>query len=382
MSHDIMRNVNDEVMAVFARGTGATKNVWHASFTGAQVLDIDSLSVDDIPVRLLPKIRLVTPLDPETGEECSGLSIIKADGFARRFGQAGGLKRTSWTPAQPAKVLEALLPLREAGAEIAGVFWLEPGRLYIEGMLPDDSVWGDDPHEVRFSAILDYSGLGCDRLAVYLTRIVCANTSRIALYEANKKGSVLKIRHSANVEDQWSIDAPEFLSDYSARVKEHQTKLQTLNSHKLRPQDWSSFFTDYLGGPLEKDASKRAQTQRAYQMEALEKAWKEERENAEKTNIDPDSARVGYEAITNVLNHGAKVTTPKGVEWKPVLNAARNDTARMFNVAIGSHTDKAMQCALAEVGLDRASMALRVPEPAEPAVETVGLVDDIFSAIG
>ena len=354
MSHEIMMDTNGNALAIFARGTGKVQTVWHQAMTACAVLDADTLRPSDIPDRILPDIRLVTPIDPETFDELTGLSIIKANGIPGRLGQAGGHKRTSWTPAQPKNVAQTLAKLTDIGAEFAGAFWLNPGRLYLEGKLPTDATWGGDPHEVRFCAILDYTGAGCDRLAVYLTRIVCANTSRIALYEANKgkrskesgKGGILSIRHSAGVEDAWELDAPAFLADYSDKVKAHIGKLETLNARTMDKTEWADFFIGFLGGEMEADASKRVATRREREMAALRAAWVRERENARNVGINPDSLRVGYEAITNVMNHGAMVDTPKGEEWRPVLNGARNATARVHNLTVGATTDKALNYAL------------------------------------
>lgn len=348
MSHDIMMDANGNALAIFARGTGKVQSVWHQAMTRCAVLDTDSLALADIPSRILPTIKLMAPIDPETFDPVPGLSLIKAEGFTGRLGHAGGHKRTAWTPAQPEHVASVLMErLRGAGAEFAGAFWLAPGRLYLEGKLPSDAQWNGDTHEVRFSAICDYTGSGCDRLAVYLTRIVCANTSRIALYEANKAGSILRIRHSADVADHWELDAPAFLADYSDKVKAHIGKLDILNARTMDKAEWSDFFIGFLGGEMEADASKRAVTRRERELSALRSAWVTERENARKVGINPNSLRVGYEAITNVMNHGATVETSKGREWRPLLNGARNLTARVHALTVGNRTDKAMAAALA-----------------------------------
>lgn len=347
MSHEIMFDELGIALALFARGTGRTKSIWHAAMTQCTVLETDTIDPAMVPERLTPRIYTICPLDPETLDPCTGLSLIKAEGFADRLGQAGGHKRTSWTPAQPREALEALATLATVGATLEGVFWLNPGRFYLEGALPSDADFGRDAHDVRWCAILDFTGAGCDRIIVSLTRVVCANTSRVAVYSAGKSGSIFSIRHSANIATRWEIDAPAFLGDYSAKVAEHAAKLQTLNEQRATPAGLSAYFLTVLGGELAEDAPSKVKTRRDWELTALKSAYQAERVNAATVGISPDSMRVAYEAVTNLQNHGGKVETAKGIEWRPLLNGSRSETGRALNLASGDITSKALALALA-----------------------------------
>lgn len=349
MSHEIMTDTLGVALALFACGTGRTQSIWHRSITQCTVFDVDTLDPDTIPERLIPNVYTICPIDPETLDPCEGLSIIKAKGFAGRLGQAGGHKRTSWTPAQPREALAALSSLSSVGATLEGVFWLNPGRFYLEGALPSDAtLFGRDAHDVRWCAILDFTGAGCDRIIVTLTRVVCANTSRVAVYSAGKAGSIFSIRHSKNIAQRWEIDAPAFLGDYSARVAEHAAKLQTLNTLAATPQGLAGYFEAVLGGPVDADAASKVKTRREWESTALMAAHAEERANAVKVGINPDSMRVAYEAVTNLQNHGRNVTLANGeTAWRPLLNGSRSDTGRAVALASGAMTGDALVLALA-----------------------------------
>lgn len=347
MSHEIMFDTLGKALALFATGTGRTPSIWHRSITKCTVIDAPTLDPDTIPERLIPEIYTMTPIDPETLDPCTGLSIIKARGFADRLGQAGGHKRTSWTAAQPREALKALAGLASVGATLEGVFWLNPGRLYLEGALPSDAtLFGRDAHDVRWCAILDFTGAGCDRLIVTLTRVVCANTSRVAVYSANATGSIFRIRHSKNIAQRWEIDAPAFLGDYSAKVREHAAKLRTLNETAATAPGLAAYFETVLGGPVDAEAAAKVKTRRVWELNALKVAYEAERANADAVGINADSMRVAYEAVTHVQNHGGKVDTAKGRQWRPLLNASRNDAARALNLTSGDITSKALALAL------------------------------------
>ena len=349
MSHEIMFDQLGIALALFATGTGRTQSIWHRAMTKCTIIDAPTLDPETIPERLTPEVYTVCPIDPETFDPCQGLSIIKAKGFAERLGQAGGHKRTSWTPAQPREALKALSGLADVGATLEGVFWLVPGRFYLEGALPSDaSLFGADAHDVRWCAILDFTGAGCDRIIVSLTRVVCANTSRVAVYSAGKSGSIFRIRHSKNIAQRWEIDAPAFLGDYSAKVAEHAAKLAMLNATAATAAGMASYFEAVLGGPVDADAASKVKTRRQWETTALKAAYAEERANAAKVGIDPDSMRVAYEAVTNLQNHGRKVTLANGeTAWRPLLNGARTDTGRAVALASGAMTGNALALALA-----------------------------------
>lgn len=364
--HEIMTDATGLPLALFARGAGRTQSIWHQAITGSPVLDQHELDPVEVPGRLVPEIYLLNPLDPETLDPCKGLSIIKARGFPGRLGSAGGAKRTSWTPCQPVKALESIATLRAAGARIEGVFWLNPGRMVIEGALPSDaSLWGRDAHDARFAAILDFTGGGTDKLAVSMTRTVCANTEAVALYSAKSGGSLFKIRHSANIETRYEVDVPAFLADYSAKIRDHATTKRALAEAKLIPDATASVvdrikaadavFEAMLGGPLDLDAARKVNTRRIREMNALRQAYMVERQNAVTTGLDPDSVRIAYEAYTNVTSHGGTFTEKKAGQdvdqWRPFLNSARSDTGRAMALVDGSATGGALKAALAFAGI-------------------------------
>ena len=354
MAHEIKFFEDKTPAALFAEGTGRVKSVWHQSITGSPLLPDENHDPEMIPERLTPNVYLLNPLDPETLDPCEGLSIIKASGFPGRLGVAGGHKRTSWQCAQPRDILKAMQGLVEHGATVEGVFWLEPGRFYVEGALPVDEttrgIFGRDAHDVRWCAVADMTGGGRDFLMVSVTRVVCANTSAVAKYDANKRGSMLRIGHSKGVEDRWRLDAPAFLADYSGRLREHAEKLDALNHRKVTGATLAEYFAAVIGGD-EPEAEGRALTLYRRKLTGLRLAWEREREHARSLGIDPDSARVAYEAVTNLANHGAKVTDAdpdKGEDgWRSPLNTARTDTGRALALADGSISTRALALAMA-----------------------------------
>lgn len=354
------------VLGLFARGrVGArTPSLWWSPDAGTDLLQ-DGISIDPKDPgldRLLPTIRLVTPMDPETFTEATGLALIKADGFEGRLGHCGGRKRVNWTPAQPRDAFNSLANLVQIGATLEGVFWLEDKRLCIEGALPSDAtLFGQDAHDVRFCAILDFSGGGADKILVSLTRGVCTNTVGAAEYSAKAGGNIFTIRHSKTIQKSWEVNAPAFLADYSAKVGEYAARIQSLNERKLvldptateaeRVKAADAVFLAMLGGALDKDAATRVNTRRNRELNALRRAYKVERLNAQATGFDPDSVRVAYEAYTNVANHGGTFTEKKAgldVEsWRPYLNGARTDAGRTMALVSGAATSGAMSSALA-----------------------------------
>ena len=351
MSHEIMMDSAGLALALFARGTGNVQSIWHQSMTGSPVLDQPSLEPGDVGERLTPEVYLLNPLDPETLDPCKGLSIIKARGFAGRLGIAGGHKRTSWQCAQPRDILASLFELRSLGATIEGTFWLDPGRFYVEGALPVDDatrkLFGQDAHDVRFCAVADLTGGGRDFIMVSVTRVVCANTSAVAKYEANKRGSMLRIGHSKGVADRWRLDAPSFLADYSDKLKGHALKLDALNSKRIGAEALTVYFQAVIGG----EAPDKGKALTFYQrkLSGLRQAWERERAHAVELGIDPDSARVAYEAVTNLANHGATVADVTDTDngWRNPMATARNATARAVSLSDGSINARPLALALA-----------------------------------
>ena len=352
MAHEIMFDAEGVALALFARGTGRTQSVWHQSITGSPVLDVPTLDPGSIPGRLLPTVYTLSPLDPETLNPCQGLSIIKASGFPGRLGVAGGHKRTSWQCAQPAEILQAMQGLVSEGATIEGVFWLDPGRFYVEGSLPvDDStraIFGQDAHDVRFCAVADLTGGGRDFLMVSVCRVVCANTSAVAKYQANKKGSMLRIGHNKGVSERWRLDAPAFLADYSGKLRDHALKLDALNGKRITGEALTAYFEAVIGG----SAPEKGKALTFYQrkLSGLRQAWQRERAHAVELGINPDSARVAYEAVTNLANHGAivaDVDAEKGENgWRNPLATSRHATGQALSLADGSISAPALALAL------------------------------------
>jgi len=353
MSHEIMFDLNKVPFALFARGTGSVQSIWHASMTGSPVLDVPTLDPGMVPDRLTPEVYCVSPVDPETFDPCVGLSLIKARGFPGRLGVAGGHKRTSWQCAQPRDILGSLSELTSLGATVEGVFWLAPGRFYVEGALPVDEktreTFGADAHDVRYCAVADLTGGGRDFLMVSVTRVVCANTSAVAKYDANKRGSMLRIGHSKGVADRWRLDAPAFLADYSGKLAAHALKLDALNHKRITPEALTAYFVAVIGG----EAPEKGRGATLYQrkLAGLRAAWAREASHAESLGIPVDSARVAYEAVTNLANHGAIVADadPDAGDngWRSPINGARSDTGRAMALADGSISAPALALALA-----------------------------------
>jgi hypothetical protein len=175
----------------------------------------------------------------------------------------------------------------------------------------------------------------------------------VALYSANKGGNVLKIRHAANVADRWDVDVSAFLADYSAKIREHGESKRALASRSLGATsdaiiaERDAYFRAVIGSDVEPDG--KAGTLYRRKLAALKAAWHAERENARKVGIDPDSRRVAYEAVTNVLSHGGMVDTGSkdGPEWRPVLNSGRTDAARAMALVTGDASSRALALALA-----------------------------------
>ncbi len=366
MAAGMMLDALGIVLGLFAQGrVGArTKSLWWSPNAGTDLMQ-DGVSIDPSDPgldRLLPQIRLVTPMDPETFSEATGLALIKADGFEGRLGHAGGQVRVNWTPAQPRDAFNSLANLVEIGATLEGVFWLQGGRLCIEGALPSDAtLFGKDAHDVRFCAVLDFSGGGADKILVSLTRGVCSNTVGAAEYSAKRGGNIFTIRHSKTIQKSWEVNAPAFLADYSAKVGEYAARIQSLNDRKLvidpaasasdRVKAADAVFLAMLGGALDSEAATRVNTRRNREMNALRAAYAVERLNAKATGFDPDSVRVAYEAYTNVANHGGTFVEKKAGQdvesWRPYLNGARTDAGRTMALVSGAATAGAMSSALA-----------------------------------
>jgi hypothetical protein len=353
MAHELMFDSLGQVLALFWKGFGRTQSLWHERITGASMLPgvYDPASPNPGLDRVLPEVYAISPLDPETLDPCKGLTLTKARGFPNRLGHAGGHKRTSATYAQPVDAFNALAGLVSVGATIEGVFWLNPGR--------------KDAHDVRFCAVLDFTGGGADKVLVSLTRSVCANTVGAAEYSAKKGGNILRIRHTKTVQKAWELDAPAFLADYSAKVGDYAGKIKALNEAVLivdptatvleRVKAADALFVEMLGGALDPDAAKKVNTRRIRELNALREAYQVERANAVAVGFNPDSVRVAYEAYTNVANHGGTFTERKAGQdvknWRPFLNGARSDTGRAMALVDGSATAGALTAALAFAGV-------------------------------
>jgi Domain of unknown function (DUF932) len=353
VAHEIMIDSEGKALALFASGDGKVKGVWHQSITGSTVLDVSSLDPQQVPSGLLPAVYTMAPLDPETLDPCRGLSLIKAEGFPQRLGVAGGHKRTCWQCAQPREILASMGQLMDLGATLEGVFWLAPGRFYVEGALPVDEVtrevFGEDEHDVRYCAVADLTGGGRDFIMVSVVRVVCANTSAVARYDANQRGSVLRIGHSAGVSERWRLDVPAFLADYSGKLRAHADKLQALNTKKITVGTLLSYFQAVVG---EKPKGQgRSATLYERKLVGLRQAWRRERAHAREVGIPQDSARVAYEAVTNLANHGALVADSdqeRGDDgWRSPINTARTATGRALALADGSISGPALSLALA-----------------------------------
>ena len=356
--HESMFDAQGIALALFVRGTGRVQSIWHQSITGSPVLDQPSLDPSEVPDRLTPEVYCVSPVDPETFDPCVGLSLIKARGFPGRLGVAGGHKRTSWQCAQPRDILGSLGELRAMGATLEGVFWLAPGRFYVEGSLPVDeltrSIFGDDVHDVRYCAVADLTGGGRDFLMVTVTRVVCANTSAVAVYQANKRGSMLRISHSKTVKDAWRLDAPAFLADYSGKLRAHALKLDALNHKRVTPEALTAYFEAVILASSKGEAAPekgRGATLYARKLIGLRAAWEREVAHGETLGIAADSARTAFEAVTNLANHGAIVADadPDAGDngWRSPINGARSDTGRALALADGSISAPALALALA-----------------------------------
>ena len=352
MAHQIMFDSEGRPLGVFAAGTGRVQSVWHAAETGCPVLPVPTLEPGDVPDRVTPEVYRVTPIDPESFDPLTGLSVIKARGVPGRLGVAGGHKRTNWRCAQPRAILDSFEDLRAHGATVEGVFWLSPGRFVVDGSLPIDdrtkSAFGADAHDVRYCAVADLTGAGRDTVMVSLVRVVCANTSAMARWDARRRDSILRIGHCRRVEERWRIDAPAFLAEYSGRLDEHVRKLHRLNEAALSPENALAYFERIIGT---EPASPKGRTLYARKLRGLRVAYEREREHAVQVGIDPDSVRVAYEAVTNLANHGAVVAPSdpdKGDNgWRSPLNGARSATGRGLALIDGSITAPALELALA-----------------------------------
>jgi len=351
---DLVAATPAQYMGFYCKGTDpANSSVWHELLTGCTVLDKPCLSLDDIPPFVLAPdmVRVVNVRDPETGKPLPGLSLIKVRGVDDAVGFCGGKKRRNATYAQPLEDIYGVAEkIRGAGGSIESVFWLDDGRFVIDGTLPLDAThrrtFGQDRHFLRFGLVGNYSGQGTDCVFVSLVRAVCTNMTRVAMFDAKANGDILKVRHSADVSERWTLDVSRFVAGYSAQLGEHVAKLEALNAKRISEQQREAFFKAVLGDEPEKG---KAATTYAWKIAALRAAYTAERENAQTVGLDPDSARVAYETVTNVLNHGGAVDKGKGdgVEWYPVLNTGRTTAQRAWNVAAGADAGRALALALA-----------------------------------
>jgi len=339
-------------MGVYARGTDPrNRTIWHESFSGVKVIEVPALTRDLVPDYVLTPADMVAVkrvLDPDTLRPLPGLSVIKVVGVEEPIGFAGGNKRLNWTGAQPDRIFEVAERVAGAGGSIESAFWLDDGRFVVEGTLPLDAThratFGEDVHFLRFTFVGNFSGSGTDMAFVTLVRAVCANMTRVAMFDAAKHGDIIKVRHAKDVDTRWDVNVTAFVAGYSGLLAEHVTKLAELNTRKLTDSD--AYFRAVIGTEPEKG---KAATFYAWKLAALRNAYKAERANAEKVGIDPNSQRVAYETVTNVLNHGGVIDKGdgNGETWWNGLNGARTDTGRAWNVLTGDGATNALALALA-----------------------------------
>ena len=165
------------------------------------------------------------------------------------------------------------------------------------------------------------------------------------MFDAESNGDVLKIGHNSKVERAWTVDLDAFIGAYSPMVAAHCESLVKLNERKMDATAREAYFRTLLGDEPE---SGKGATFYAWRLAALKRAATAENENAETVGIPRDTARIAYESVTNVLNHGGVVRKgDKGEEaWYDGLNGARSETARVSKVLASPLPARALALAL------------------------------------
>lgn len=93
-----------------------------------------------------------------------------------------------------------------------------------------------------------HDGSGAFRGQATMTRIVCANTSRIADMEAKARGTEFTFRHSKNVQDRIN-EASEALSGWRQSLTDWQDKMEQLVGAKVSSENEIKFLRRFIPMP-------------------------------------------------------------------------------------------------------------------------------------
>jgi len=93
-----------------------------------------------------------------------------------------------------------------------------------------------------------HDGSGAFRGQATMTRIVCANTSRISDLEAKARGTEFIFRHSKNVQDRIS-EAQEALTGWRTSLDDWQEKMEALIGAKVASHNEGKFLRQFIPMP-------------------------------------------------------------------------------------------------------------------------------------
>lgn len=304
MGHELLTNADGSVSFVSARLDAWHRlgTVFHRTLTAEEALEIAKLSgwrVQKNPIytRVLtsngfvevevPDNFVTVRTDPVTGDQ------VVVGAKARKAGVVG----TIHDPFQNEQLCAFLNTLvDESGAHIETAGALRDGAdVFVTAKLPEDIlVGGVDPVNLNIALLNNHTGVGSIRGIITPTRVVCANTQRMA--ESNAVAS-FKIKHtktaSARVEEarkalglSWRY-AEVFQAEAEAMI---QQALTDAKFDEIVGQLWT---------PPEQDAPSRSITLDKVRSDELHRLFTDAETNA---NIR-GTAWAGYQAVAEYVDH-------------------------------------------------------------------------------
>lgn len=179
---------------------------WHK--IGLSLGETDNVSIDNVKERMP---ILLSPIVPEKVQTVSGFPCDDTFAMVRTFDNkvvgVGGsqLARGLVQPQEIFETLAAILPHLNGAVVHTAAFLREGKQMFATAKLPQVAISGIGGKDVMDRYVFVTTGFDGSLslcLSQTLVRVVCANTQAAALCSANEKGDLIRIRHTAGMQDR------------------------------------------------------------------------------------------------------------------------------------------------------------------------------------
>ena len=128
-------------------------------------------------------------------------------------------------------------------------------RVVLLARLHDDWTVGPDQHYSYMCVMLGHDGKYSVHLFGTDVRVVCANTAKMATGTARKNGNLIRVRHSASMQDKLRI-ASDALNIETGEQKRYQEWLNKSLATPIARDDVEEFMVSVFGDPAEAATSR------------------------------------------------------------------------------------------------------------------------------